>query len=278
MDERYRLLSVDEITSEHKKLARDAADQNRAIEKPESDEASPNLKRLNWIWLKLKKIRQATEDIGEVIKQCDTGGTRDFLEEKTQAIRASAQEVDTYMQAYNAGRQTGGKTGVYSLAQIRESLKKGAPQPSPKPEPIESKPGEAPQPGRAPGPSDKIRLKPIGDVYNEGERRIVLTYDKSTRELYIVNVTARKIIAHPRGIKELFTDEIGNRVIALVRCINQECYFVDTFNKNIISGPYDNVKEVSMVHQYKNSLLAQIWGLDGEEYFIDIYAGERFSF
>jgi len=243
---------------------------------------------LKLIWLKLKGIKEDIENVKTIYRASDIGDHKRVINEIIKGIDFNVSRGDHYLRELMDDFQLRGKTGVFDLENIKRLISKR--------EAEDSKSNQNQGQNQndsgivmndhiksnldgsiAQKQKNTLKLKPIGEPYKEVNREIVLANNKMDDNLYIVDLTSKKVICQTNDIVDLYTDEIGSQKIAIATTKKNETYFIDTFNKKFFSGPFYDIKDVFMTHRYQDMIISQILSEDGERYFINILNGKKIN-
>jgi len=274
MSEFGKIPTVDSIVNSHNRMQEELKQRDIVS----SIKIQENLKL---IWLKLKGIKEDIESVKMMYRASDIGEHKKIIGEIVKGIDYNVSRGDHYLKELMDDYHLRGKTGVFDLENIKKMIaEQGA-----------SKNGDFAKNNlvmndqfrannSSQSPEKKkvtLKLKPIGTPYKEVNREIVLANNKMDDNLYIVDLTNKKVICQPRDIIDLYTDEIGSQKIAMATTKKKETYFIDTFNKKIFSGPFYNIKDVFMTHRYQDLVISQVLNDSGDRYFINILNGKKIN-
>ena len=275
MDDFGKTPTVDSVTNSHE------AGKVNDEELISSIQVQENLKL---IWLKLKGIKEDIENVKTIYRASDIGDHKRVINEIIKGIDFNVSRGDHYLRELMDDFQLRGKTGVFDLENIKKLISKREAEEKKEPQ-QENKNGiimndhiKSNFDGSiARKQKNTLKLKPIGEPYKEVNREIVLANNKMDDNLYIVDLTSKKVICQTSDIVDLYTDEIGSQKIAIATTKKNETYFIDTFNKKFFSGPFYDIKDVFMTHRYQDMIISQILSEDGERYFINIVNGKKIN-
>jgi hypothetical protein len=267
----------DSIMNSHNNM-RDEINQREIISSMQIHE------NLKLIWLKLKGIKEDIENVKMMYRASDIGDHKRFISEIVKGIDYNVSRGDHYLRELMEDYNLRGKTGVFDLENIKRLIA-----------------NQLPLDGASHGNkvnglvmNDQVKtnlnssvvekkkkvtlkLKPIGKPYKDSDREIVLANNKMDENLYIVDLTSKKVICQPSDIVDLYTDEIGSQKVAVATTKKGESYFIDTFNKKIFSGPFYHIKDVFMTRRYQDMVISQVLNDDGSRYFINILNGKKIN-
>jgi hypothetical protein len=274
MTEFGKIPTVDSIVNSHNRINEELKQRDMA----NSIKIQENLKL---IWLKLKGIKEDIESVKMMYRASDIGEHKRIIGEIVKGIDYNVSRGDHYLKELMEDYHLRGKTGVFDLENIKRMIaEQGAVKKESTPQnnlimndQVRTNTEEHIQEKK----KVTLKLKPIGTPYKEVNREIVLANNKLDDNLYIVDLTNKKVICQPSDIVDLYTDEIGSQKIAMATTKKKETYFIDTFNKKFFSGPFYNIKDVFMTHRYQNMVISQVLNDNGDRYFINILTGKRIN-
>lgn len=278
MNDFGKIPTMDSVTSSHNQMKNEMS--NKKI--ISSIQIHENLKL---IWLKLKGIKEDIENVKMLYRANDIGDHKRFISEIVKGIDYNASRGDHYLRELLDDFQLRGKTGVFDLESIKKMISERDAKERAISEQNGNKNGIIMNDQFKPNINGSIqekkkvtlKLKPIGKPFKEVNREIVLANNKMDDNLYIVDLTNKKVICQPSDIADLYTDEIGSQKVAKATTKKNETYFIDTFNKKFFSGPFYDIKDVFMTHRYQNMIISQILSDAGERYFINILDGKKIN-
>lgn len=274
MAEFGKIPTVDSIVNSHNRVQEELKKRDMA----NSIKIQENLKL---IWLKLKGIKEDIENVKMMYRASDIGEHKRIIGEIVKGIDYNVSRGDHYLRELMEDYHLRGKTGVFDLENIKRMI---AEQETVKNENTSKKNlimNDQIRTNTVESIAEKkkvtLKLKPIGTPFKEENREIVLANNKLDDNLYIVDLTNKKVICQPSDIIDLYTDEIGSQKIAMATTKKRETYFIDTFNKKFFSGPFYKIKDVFMTHRYQDMVISQVLNDDGDRYFINILTGKRIN-
>ncbi len=246
---------------------------------------------LSVLGIKIKKVKEEIDGIKAVLETVPNNEDGVYFKNLINKLELMVNEGNLFLREKIEDSQIKGKTGYFDKAQIDAMIQ--ATQSSVSGNSIiensiiqegtynkeqDSYKKENMAPPQNIMPKEKLRLKPVGELYSKNGQQISLANNKIDGTLYIASMSEKRVLVRPQGIEEIFTDELKNRVLAVgTISSNGDKFFIDTLNKKIVSGPISGIKEIVFVQRYHKVLLAQVIMDDGKKTFLDIDLGKMIS-